>query len=235
MCEPPNLWVKARDALSEDEKEWFDALGRPEQLSLTPAQQIDEIIHQTRNKKKELGKSRGGQRKCFDNIVKWLDTFKSVGDVISSFDPVHAALPWAAFRFVLQIAVAKHNYDDDVIEILAWIPHFLFTGQVLESLYTPNSMRLDGVPDENKIAEQSLDRLRNEVIKLYSGVLSALKFCAVWFEKRRASRTIDVVVNSSKPGDVLQDLKKLYTQAVHYRDALQVWIYKSIAHPLFVT
>jgi hypothetical protein len=36
-------------------------------------------------------------------IVHWVDKFKQIGDVIVQYDPGHAALPWAAFRFLLQV------------------------------------------------------------------------------------------------------------------------------------
>jgi hypothetical protein len=35
------------------------------------------------------------------NIVTWLTRFQGVVDVAVNFDPVHAALPWAAVRFLL--------------------------------------------------------------------------------------------------------------------------------------
>ena len=38
-----------------------------------------------------------------DKIIGWIDRFKIVGDIACQFDPVHAALPWAAFRFLLQV------------------------------------------------------------------------------------------------------------------------------------
>lgn len=33
----------------------------------------------------------------------WLSKFKEVGDIAVNFDPVHASLPWAAVRFLLQV------------------------------------------------------------------------------------------------------------------------------------
>jgi hypothetical protein len=36
-------------------------------------------------------------------LLGWLDRFKEIGDTIVQFDPVHAALPWAAFRFLLKV------------------------------------------------------------------------------------------------------------------------------------
>lgn len=42
-------------------------------------------------------------RDVFDKVIRWIDLFKQVGDVAVQYDPVHAALPWAGVRFVLQV------------------------------------------------------------------------------------------------------------------------------------
>ena len=42
-------------------------------------------------------------RDVAEKIIIWVDRFKVVGDLASQFDPVHAALPWAGFRFLLQV------------------------------------------------------------------------------------------------------------------------------------
>ena len=42
-------------------------------------------------------------------ILEWVDRFKGIGDVIVSFDPVHAALPWAGFRFFLQVELIQSS------------------------------------------------------------------------------------------------------------------------------
>ena len=42
----------------------------------------------------------------FRKIVKGIDLFKQVGDMAVQYDPVHAALPWAGVRFLLQVCDA---------------------------------------------------------------------------------------------------------------------------------
>jgi hypothetical protein len=42
-------------------------------------------------------------RDLADKIITWIDKFKAVGDTVVQFDPVHAALPWAAVRLFLQV------------------------------------------------------------------------------------------------------------------------------------
>jgi hypothetical protein len=42
-------------------------------------------------------------RDTADKVIAWLDKFKQVGDVAVSFDPQHAALPWAGVRLLLEV------------------------------------------------------------------------------------------------------------------------------------
>jgi hypothetical protein len=58
-------------------------------------------------------------REKADNIVKWLDRFKQVGDVVSNADPVHVGLPWAGIRALLEVSIAKGaNGIIDVVEMI---------------------------------------------------------------------------------------------------------------------
>lgn len=36
-------------------------------------------------------------------MLKFLDKFKAVGDVIANVDPLHLGLPWAGIRIVLEV------------------------------------------------------------------------------------------------------------------------------------
>lgn len=42
-----------------------------------------------------------------DKVMQWVNKFKTIGDVAVQYDPGHAALPWAAIRFVLQASVSS--------------------------------------------------------------------------------------------------------------------------------
>ena len=44
-------------------------------------------------------------RDLVDKIAIWVGKFVNVGDAEAQYDPTHAALPWAAVRFLLQIAL----------------------------------------------------------------------------------------------------------------------------------
>jgi hypothetical protein len=38
-----------------------------------------------------------------DKVLLWLDRFKQVGDIAMNADPIHAGLPWAGIRLLLEI------------------------------------------------------------------------------------------------------------------------------------
>ena len=44
-------------------------------------------------------------RDIAEKIVHWLNKFKTLGDVVVNFDPIHASLPWAGVRFLLQVLI----------------------------------------------------------------------------------------------------------------------------------
>jgi hypothetical protein len=38
-----------------------------------------------------------------DKVLLWLDRFKQVGDIFVNADPIHAGLPWAGIRLLLEV------------------------------------------------------------------------------------------------------------------------------------
>lgn len=42
-----------------------------------------------------------------DNVILWLDRFKHVGDIAVNVDPIHAGLPWAGIRLLLEVRSDK--------------------------------------------------------------------------------------------------------------------------------
>lgn len=42
-------------------------------------------------------------RAQLDKFLKLLDKIKSLGDAAASIDPIHAGLPWAGFKLILEV------------------------------------------------------------------------------------------------------------------------------------
>ena len=69
--------------------------------------QVDRAIDESIHKRWRIALWKSGKkiilRDVLRKVSKWLGVFKQVGDVAVQFDPVHAALPWAAVGFLLQV------------------------------------------------------------------------------------------------------------------------------------
>ncbi|CCT69586.1 related to vegetatible incompatibility protein HET-E-1 [Fusarium fujikuroi IMI 58289] len=208
------LWTKARENLPADVKEWLASLEYGIQPSATATEQIDALIEQTTTKQKDLEKSNHRFRKYFDKIIYWLDKVKGIGDVISSFDPVHAALPWAAFRFALQVILAEREQTDSVLQLLASTPHLVFSGRVLERVYTNESINSQGPQEEVEIGQQCIDSLHDELIKLYCALLGALKYCHSIVSQHKVKRKATAIFNSSEVASIHKDLAAQHTKVL---------------------
>jgi ankyrin repeat domain-containing protein 50 len=109
-----DLWLDALQTLSEDEQQAIQNI-QPSKATQSPLSgRIEELVSITRMKQGECEKK--SYKFCFqgkeiilrdvaEKIVFWLDKFKAVGDVIANFDPVHASLPWAGVRLLLQVLI----------------------------------------------------------------------------------------------------------------------------------
>src|SRR5690242_2381482 len=102
------LWDQAFDKLSEDDKKILGS--KPDQL-----RPIDTDIIKTVEEKKSYCESKKWSfytndvgekvyvRDTLSSVVTWVEKFMQVGDTVVSYDPGHAALPWAAVRALLQV------------------------------------------------------------------------------------------------------------------------------------
>jgi hypothetical protein len=108
----PSLWKQAFDKLSESEGKVFistdsDKEGFSQELLDAITAQRD-ICQENRWKFKFRGKEII-VRDLADKLLDWVDKFKNIGDVLVSYDPSHAALPWAGIRLVLQVCVVTSD------------------------------------------------------------------------------------------------------------------------------
>ena len=103
-----DLWTAALNALREEDRMLvaFDSQNKLDVLS--DLGQLVAAARDTSIKKRwRFHRPGSGQtvilRDLFSKIVVWIDRFKQIGDIVVQYDPVHAALPWAGVRFLLQV------------------------------------------------------------------------------------------------------------------------------------
>lgn len=104
---PENPWQLAIRTLSEEDRRAIDE-SIPDKLAV-----LEGVLIATEEKKKRCLKNRWQYKKrngeiviirdVLEKIVRWIDQFKQIGDAAIQYDPVHAALPWAAVRFLIQV------------------------------------------------------------------------------------------------------------------------------------
>ena len=103
-----NLWQLAASSLSQEQKELID-FGRSDRLTV-----LKEVVNLAEDKKEQcirkrwtIKKRKGGTlilRDVFEKIAVWAQKFREIGDIAVQYDPVHAALPWAGVRLLLQVS-----------------------------------------------------------------------------------------------------------------------------------
>ena len=107
-----DLWAAAAAQLSSDDRRNIN-FSCPDKLGV-----LKEILGVVQKSKQECidkqwrCRRKSGEtviiRDVFEKIVKYIDRFKQIGDIAIQYDPVHAALPWAGVRFVLQVSYSVY-------------------------------------------------------------------------------------------------------------------------------
>ena len=105
-----DFWNRALQRLSSQEQATIreSILSTTDDIESALQQALDAAkVKQTTCQNKRWTLTFGGHtitlREEADKIVRWLDRFKKVGDVAVNVDPIHAGLPWAGIRFLLEV------------------------------------------------------------------------------------------------------------------------------------
>ena len=100
-----NLWDLAASQLSDKNKAC---------INFSSTTKLDDLLAAVNDKKRECQEKqwtveRGRERNAivlrdvFTKIATWVEKFVACGDSAVQYDPGHAALPWAAVRFLLKV------------------------------------------------------------------------------------------------------------------------------------
>ncbi|KAK8876902.1 ankyrin 1 [Apiospora arundinis] len=178
----PTLWDKAfgsldvalRDKLTANKIRERDILGAVLQL-------VSKQREESRSKQWQFKKPNGDTiivRHVLGKIALWIKSIQSVGDVAVSFDPVHAALPWAAFRFLLQAAVSDIEVSGTLLSDLESIAHIISRYREFEGLH------IQGAKSETELM------LEKTLIRLYGEILTYLARAVRIFQERSTTRLL---------------------------------------------
>lgn len=114
-------------------------------------------------------------RDVVDKIISWVNRFKAVGDAAVQFDTGAASLPWAAVRFILQIAVDDKQCRESTIHGIETVTHILARYAVVEKLYLRPA----------SLVRKEFD---NKLVALYAQILTLLSKSIGFFKESTASQ-----------------------------------------------
>ena len=171
-----SLWIRAinSDGLSMQERKTLTDIGfglDSQKMAFAIRSMTDEILNE---KKGELWKVKLRDREVVElrdvgmKILRWVDKFKQIGDTIVQYDPGHVALPWAGFRFLLQVCLSKQENVGMVLVGLEKTAYLIDRCAIYELLYTNG----DSVGSKN--LEKSILRLYTAILKFLAKAIKTL-------------------------------------------------------------
>lgn len=125
----PDLWSRAADKLSDKDRAWLKASQTPSTGS--PVNSLISLINQHR----DAYRKQKGNDDTVSSSLTWLHKFREIGDVVSSYDPAHLALPWAGLRFILQCTLACRDTMALAMESVEKTARIVHRCQIYEFLY----------------------------------------------------------------------------------------------------
>ena len=162
-----SLWSRAinSDELSLKERERLSDIGfgvGGQKMTSEIRSMTDGILNEKRGLRKV--KLRGEEVVLRDvgmKILRWLEKFEQIGDTIVQYDPGHAALPWAGFRFLLQVCLNKQENVDAILVGFEKTAYLIGRCTIYEFLYI----------NENSAASKNLEK---SILRLYTAILKFL-------------------------------------------------------------
>lgn len=175
-----NLWQEAFNSVPESIKETLNQANDRKLDKLHAALKVAEDKRQLSHKKRWRKKRPGGGediivRDVMEKIVQWIRRFRDIGDIIIQYDPGHAALPWAAVRFLLQSAINDTDVHTAMVEDLEMVTRLMARYDQIERRYLPQSAGID-------------NQLSDAIVSVYAAVLEFLGKAVKYFKESATDR-----------------------------------------------
>lgn len=184
-----NVWAVAASRLTEKDKAYID-------LDITV--QLDDVLSSVNDRRRECEAKWWAVKKVVlrdlsINLAVWIEKVVAVGEVAVSYDPGHAALPWAAVRFLLtvcshgtlcsmlpllkslQVSVKDVQQYAVVLEGMERVSHIVTYQNIVEKLF---------IRDNSNAAS----RLKDAITNMYVSILTFLGKAKKFYSKSTARK-----------------------------------------------
>ncbi|KAL6400866.1 hypothetical protein AUP68_16584 [Ilyonectria robusta] len=176
-----DLWAAAVGTLGEELTSQIDFNQETKQNALSELLAATEEARACLVDRSWSFKRKNGEkvivRDVLAKVAKWVSHFKEVGDITVQYDPVHAALPWAGVRFLLNIAVGDLNTYNTLLESTADIAEYICRNALVESLLKDSS-------------SPAADELSRALVKLYAATLGYLARANSYYNQNTLKRVL---------------------------------------------
>ncbi|KAJ4181013.1 hypothetical protein NW755_011305 [Fusarium falciforme] len=197
--------------LSEDDKAWIN--GNSKQFLHSSGPGVRGIIDLVDQKRQQCEARRWTTVYLFNTIINlsdlasnaitWLNKFKEVGDIIVQYDPGHAALPWAATRFILQSAISYEEHMAFSLISVEKTTRIVHRCQIYELLYNCDT-----------INAQVASGLEKALVDLYASLLHVLARVGNFLSKGTSRRSLHAVFRPNEGTDLLSELEKFENEVM---------------------
>ncbi|KAL8953349.1 MAG: hypothetical protein Q9222_000811 [Ikaeria aurantiellina] len=195
------LWEKALASLNNEDKPFADSKDLDKRAFLL---EITKLVEEKQKQcaDKEWKIKRNGKviplRDIFGRMVSWINKFKEVGDVAVYYDPAHAALPWAAVRFVLQAFVNEHQINEALVDGLEYITSLIARFAMAGGLYL-------------SATSLAREQLSDAIVRLYGAVLVYLAKAAKFYSRSTGGRRMKAMMQQPERSVVVY-LEKIQSE-----------------------
>ncbi len=173
------LWKEAVASLSIADQQMLD-FDRRDKLNVLSDLLV--IVNEKRNaclQNRWKFKNRKNEdvilRDVCEKMSKYINRFKDIGDLVAQGVPVHAMLPWAAVRFILNIAISDFQTFGAMLEGMEKSVNIIARYSTFEKIYLPGTW--DASP-----------QLSSALTKLYASILVYLANAKKYYTQRFVAR-----------------------------------------------
>ncbi|KAJ4254492.1 hypothetical protein NW762_010091 [Fusarium torreyae] len=145
------------------------------------------------------------------NVVSSLNKFVSFGDIAVSFDPVHAALPWAAVRTVLVMITAGSDLKTRLLEGISRVTSLFLNCNLYLRLYLDPDLKSAEVPSLGV-----LENLKSAIVEIYSCSVEFLGYSVR--QQKQTHRRLTAPFQLDTIADYVVKLEKLAQQLLQAGD-----------------
>lgn len=167
-------WKKAYDSLDDYVRLTIGTASTDKNDVLAAVLQTAEQKREICIRKRWKVKLPGGKiiiiRDVVEKIAQWVKMYAPVGDVAVNFNPSTAALPWAAVRFILQVAINETEVHGSIMSELETISRLISTSREFERIHL------------QRASSPLKQDIEDAITRLYADILNYLAMTMKYFD-----------------------------------------------------